>query len=141
MTGAKTRCDELAAGRCVVVAEAIADIAAQRATLLQHHFGPAEIAYQEGRHARTTAGLLAAKRALRELCHQLCPDRAFRESNFRLGHDAAGAPRLEAILEDLGGERWQESELLEMLFISISHTRDWAYGYALLEEAACPPRS
>ena len=126
--------------RCVMASVSIAEVAADRSGILQRSFAPDEARAVAERHPWTTAGLLAAKTALCDLCVELLPGSEFSERSFVLDHDEVGAPRLAAILGDLSEARWNEADLLEMLSISISHTRNWAYGYALLDEAACPPR-
>lgn len=95
------------------------------------HFARAEAAELTSRHPRTTAGALAAKEALCELYEAFAPSRHFTSRDFILGHDESGAPVLHSgpALEGRCGSR-------QGPWISISHTRDQAYGLAVLDEVA-----
>jgi hypothetical protein len=94
-----------------------------RAALLEACFSPAEAAALGPRHPRTTAGFLAVKDALCELYAELAPSRAVAPRDFVLGHDERGAP---VVIE--------APPLEAALSISLSHTRDHAYGLAVADE-------
>jgi hypothetical protein len=102
----------------------IAAAAAHRAELLASHFSPVEAAALGRRPPGTTAGFLAVKAALCELYQGLEPPRAVSALDFVLGHDGRGAPVLLAA-PPLPGR---------VLTISLSHTRDRAYGLAVADE-------
>jgi phosphopantetheinyl transferase (holo-ACP synthase) len=102
---------------------AIEPVRAGRAALLEACFSPAEAAELEPRHPRTTAGFLAVKEALRELYRELAPSRAVEARDFVLGHDRRGAPVL-----------LEAPPIGVAVTISLSHTRDHAYGLAVADE-------
>jgi len=97
----------------------VAAVEAGRGRIEEEHFSPAEIAALGGRRAQSVAGALALKRALVRLWAAASTAAAPRD--FELGHHASGAPRLVAAPAGVA---------LADVFISISHTRQWAYGLA-----------
>lgn len=115
----------MSAARAALATVAIGPVraAAARAALLASCFSPAEAAELAPRHPRTTAGFLAVKDALCELYRELAPTRAVAPRDFVLRHDERGAP---VIVE--------APPLDAALSISLSHTRDHAYGLAVADE-------
>jgi phosphopantetheinyl transferase (holo-ACP synthase) len=111
--------------RAALATVAIASVrpAEARARLLEACCSPAEAAELAPRHPRTTAGFLAVKDALCELYGELAPTLAVARRDFVLGHDERGAPIVVAA-----------PPLEAALSISISHTRDHAYGLAVADE-------
>jgi phosphopantetheinyl transferase (holo-ACP synthase) len=97
----------------------VASIAADRSRVEEEHFTPREIADLGSRRAQSLAGALALKRALVALWEAAGAAAAPRD--FELGHHASGAPRLVAAPRGVA---------LAEVFVSISHTRQWAYGLA-----------
>ena len=76
------------------------------------------------RKAQTRAGFLAVKRALVALHAGVGEKPRFKEKEFVLTHNARGAPKLVRSPFKGGGT----------IFLSISHTREQAYGLAALAE-------
>jgi len=98
----------------------VAATEAERPRIEAEHFSPAEIAALGGRRAQSVAGALALKQALVRLWAGAgAPAAAPRD--FELWHHASGAPRLVAAPAGVA---------LADVFVSISHTRQWAYGLA-----------
>ncbi len=97
----------------------VATVEAARRQIEEEHFSPAEIAAFGKRRAQSVAGALALKRALVRLWAGAGAAAAPRD--FELGHHASGAPRLVAAPPGVA---------LADVFVSISHTRQWAYGLA-----------
>lgn len=102
----------------------IAEVERERDALGARCFGDEELLALSKRRAQTTAGFLAAKRALVRLFAE--PGRPpLGEKDFVLTHKPSGAPHLASLppaLQALGRVR-----------VSISHTRAYAYGLAVLE--------
>ena len=103
----------------------IAEVEHQRDELAARFFGAEEFAAIAGRRAQTTAGFLAAKRALVRLFAEGAGKPRFEERDFRLTHEPNGAPRVASLPAGVQAEG--------KLRISISHTRDFAYALAVLE--------
>jgi len=97
----------------------VAAVEAERRGIEAEHFSPAEIAALGGRRAQSVAGALALKQALVRLWAEAGAAAAPRD--FELGHHASGAPRLVAAPAGVA---------LTDVHVSISHTRQWAYGLA-----------
>jgi phosphopantetheinyl transferase (holo-ACP synthase) len=97
----------------------VAAVDAGRRQIEEEHFSPREIADLGSRRVQSLAGALALKRALVRLWSAAGAAAAPRE--FEIGHHASGAPRLVAAP---GGVA------LADVHVSISHTRQWAYGLA-----------
>ncbi len=95
--------------------------------LLTRFFSPREASELAGRHPRSTAGRLAAKRALCQLFEELSMDPELREVDVVLGSDRQGAPRIVELTSDAPIAR-------ERLALSISHTRTRALGLAVYQE-------
>jgi len=98
----------------------VAAVEAGRGRIEEEHFSPAEVAAFGKRRAQSVAGALALKRALVRLWAAAGATPAA-PRDFELGHHASGAPRLVAAPAGVG---------LENVSVSISHTRQWAYGLA-----------
>jgi phosphopantetheinyl transferase (holo-ACP synthase) len=105
---------------------AVEAVAADRERIAAADFTPAELEAIAGRRVQTLAGLLALKRALVALYRAAAPARPCRPVDFVLAHRESGAPYV-ALAPPLpaGGPP----------AVSISHTRGWAYGLAVLPEA------
>ena len=99
----------------------VAAVEAGRERIEEEHFSPAEIAALGSRRAQSVAGALALKRALVRLWAAAGAAATAAPRDFELGHHASGAPRLVAAPEGVA---------LADVFVSISHTRQWAYGLA-----------
>lgn len=97
----------------------VATVEAGRRGIETDDFSPGEIAALGSRRAQSVAGALALKRALVRLWADAGAAAAPRD--FELGHHASGAPRLVAAPQGVA---------LADVFVSISHTRQWAYGLA-----------
>ena len=98
----------------------VAAVEAGRGRIEEEHFSPAEVAALGKRRAQSVAGALALKRALVRLWAD-AGVAAAAPRDFELGHHASGAPRLVAAPAGVA---------LADVSISISHTRQWAYGLA-----------
>ena len=83
-------------------------------------FSPAEVAAFGKRSAQSVAGALALKRALVRIWAD-AGEAHTAPRDFELGHLSSGAPRLVAAPAGVA---------LADVFVSISHTRQWAYGLA-----------
>jgi phosphopantetheinyl transferase (holo-ACP synthase) len=79
----------------------------------------------DSKRAQTRAGFLAVKKALVALYSDRRERGPFREKEFVLSHNEKGAPELVRSQVADGSTP----------FISISHTREQAYGIAVLQEA------
>lgn len=101
----------------------VAAVEAGRRQIEEEHFSPAEVAAFGKRRAQSVAGALALKRALIRLW--AAAGAAAEPRDFELGHHASGAPRLNAAPAGVA---------LADVFVSISHTRNWAYGLAAIGE-------
>jgi len=99
----------------------VAAVEAERGRIEEEHFSPAEVAALGSRRAQSVAGALALKRALVGLWADAGVPVAAVPRNFELGHHDSGAPRLVAAPEGVA---------LADVYVSISHTRQWAYGLA-----------
>ena len=98
----------------------VAEVEAGRGRIEAEHFSPAEIAALGSRRAQSVAGALALKRALARLLADTGGAPAA-PRDFELGHHPSGAPLLLAAPAGVA---------LASVFVSISHTRQWAYGLA-----------
>jgi phosphopantetheinyl transferase (holo-ACP synthase) len=99
----------------------VAAVAAGRERIVAEHFASREIVDLGKRRVQSLAGFLALKRALAGLSVAAGAASAAAPRDFELGHHASGAPRLVAGPAGVS---------LEDVFVSISHTRLWAYGLA-----------
>ena len=117
----RSRASAVKNGRVFSFLEAvsIAEVEKDRAAIEQRSFTRAERAELSGKRAQTAAGFLALKRALVRLASSVSGDAPLCEKDFVLTHDKNGAPRCAAIPPACAGAR-----------ISVSHTREWAYGLA-----------
>jgi len=97
----------------------VAAAEAERRRIEEEHFSPREIDGLGSRRVQSLAGALALKRALARLWAGAGVAAA--PGEFEVGHHASGAPRLVAAP---GGVA------LADVYVSISHTRQWAYGLA-----------
>jgi phosphopantetheinyl transferase (holo-ACP synthase) len=106
--------------RSILVSLDIEEVQRNRDALLDTHFSPEERAELAARHIRSTAGRLALKRAVLGLL----PDRPqLTEKDIVLKRLPNCPPLLVSVLDPPGN-----------LFLSISHTRNTAYGLAVLQE-------
>jgi phosphopantetheinyl transferase (holo-ACP synthase) len=104
----------------------IEEVEQEREGLALRHFSPDEYAEIAGRRAQTTAGFLAAKRALVRLFAEMEGQETFQERDFVLTHHTNGAPLVVSLPGDAGPGK--------TVHVSISHTRRFAYGLAVIEE-------
>jgi phosphopantetheinyl transferase (holo-ACP synthase) len=102
---------------------AVAAVEAERKQIEEQHFSPREIGDLASRRAQSLAGFLALKRALAALWADAGCTAAVQPRHFELAHHASGAPRLVAAPEGVARAD---------VFVSISHTRQWAYGLAAI---------
>jgi phosphopantetheinyl transferase (holo-ACP synthase) len=100
---------------------AVISAASGRSGLEERHFSPSEIAELGGRAVQSLAGFLALKSALAALWADA--GAAASPRDFVLSHHPGGAPR---IVEAPPGP--------DGVCVSISHTRNWAYGLAAYSE-------
>ncbi len=109
------------AARSVLESLEIAAVERRRAAVAAADFSESERADLGPRRVQSLAGALALKRALAALWADAGTPAEPRA--FVIGHLASGAPRLLAAPAGPGPER---------VFVSIAHTRLWAYGLATL---------
>jgi phosphopantetheinyl transferase (holo-ACP synthase) len=102
---------------------AVAEVEADRRQIEERFFSPPEIADLGSRRVQSLAGLLTLKRALAALGVEAGCAATTAPGDFELSHHASGAPRLVAVPEGIA---------LGDVFVSISHTRQWAYGLAAI---------
>jgi len=105
----------------------VAAVAAGRGQIVEEHFSPRETADLGRRRVQSLAGFLALKRALVGLWAAAGAAAEAAPRDFELGHHASGAPRLVAAPAGVA---------LADVYVSISHTRQWAYALAALGEGA-----
>jgi len=125
--------DTPAAGAAVHVCAVkvrIADVVRDRAALTAACFTPDELAEIPAGRPQTLAGSLAVKRALVQLAAALGEPVQVAEKDFVLSHDRRGAPRLVSAPAPVGPA---VPARLADVRISISHTREWAYGLAVYQ--------
>lgn len=106
------------AGSCLESLE-VAAVDAARRLIEEEHFSPREIADLGSRRVQSLAGFLALKRALAGHWAAAGAVAPAAPRDFELGHHASGAPRLVAAPPGVA---------FADVFVSISHTRQWAYG-------------
>jgi phosphopantetheinyl transferase (holo-ACP synthase) len=113
-------------------AEVSVDLAREnRETLLLRFFSCGEGCALRPRHPASTAGALAAKRALCALVRVLSPEAQVEERDFVLAHDRLGAPFVSEVSPKV-------PMAARELAISITHTRRRALGLAAIGE---PPHA
>jgi phosphopantetheinyl transferase (holo-ACP synthase) len=106
--------------RSILVSIDIDEVQRSREALLNTHFSPEERTELDTRHVRSTAGRLALKRAVLGLL----PGRSrLTEKDIAITRLPKNPPRLVSKLYAPGN-----------LFLSISHTKNTAYGLAVLQE-------
>ena len=106
----------------------IAEVERDRSAIASQCFSEGEMAELASRRTQTMAGFLALKKALAGLFSSAAGGAGFSERDFILSHDENGAPRLVSCPELPGGRGALKVHL------SISHTREWAYGLAAYQE-------
>ena len=108
--------------RSFLAAVAIADVKKDREAIALQSFSATELAELANRRAQTMAGFLALKRALLLCLFSLRIEAT--EKELLIGHEAGGAPcwTPSPELAQRAGAR------LPKLYLSVSHTREWAYG-------------
>jgi len=102
-----------------------------RQTILDSSFNIAEREKLEKRHIRSTAGVLALKKALCTLTHQIT-GKVLNEKDFLISRSAAGAPILQSLPDQVRHLSFQNKNV----FLSISHSKQTAYGLAVYQEEA-----
>jgi len=100
---------------------AVAGLEAERRQIEERFFSPREIGDLGTRRVQSLAGFLTLKLALAALWIDAGCAAAAGPGDFELSHHVSGAPRLVAAPEGV---------VLSDVFVSISHTRQWAYGLA-----------
>lgn len=116
--------------RCALVEVSVRETAEARGELLARYFRPEEAAALRGRQARSVAGVLAVKRAVCALLGEATEAR-----QVVIGYDERGAPRLISVGSLSRGDEFGTTPS-PWISISISHTRDRAYGCAAIDEGA-----
>lgn len=106
--------------KSMLVSIDIEEVERDRDTLLDTHFSPEERAELATRHIRSTAGRLALKRAVLGL---LSDRPQLTEKDIVLKRLPNCPPLMVSVLDPPGN-----------LLLSISHTRNTAYGLAVLQE-------
>lgn len=115
----------------LVQAVPIAGIKDRFTETLEHFFSPEEKKFLITRPVQTTAGFVALKQALCLFTEELF-SQPLAPHDITIRHLANGAPAITALPPELTDSGLRQ----ENLFISISHTRDHAYGlvvYAYLQ--------
>lgn len=112
----------------VIASIAIADVEKNLACIHSENFNDNEVEELSKRHVRSTAGWLVLKQALCKLLKQLQIAQVT-EKDFCLKRTQAGRP----YIDDINITHTEGLELLEKLFVSISHTKTTAYGMAVFE--------
>jgi phosphopantetheinyl transferase (holo-ACP synthase) len=102
---------------------AVAAVEAERGRIEERHFSAGEISDLGKRRVQSLAGFLALKRALAALWADAGHPAPAEPRDFELAHYPSGAPRLVAVPAGVA---------LADVFVSISHTRQWAYGLAVI---------
>jgi phosphopantetheinyl transferase (holo-ACP synthase) len=109
--------------------------AAARETVLAQHFRQSEVEALAGRHVRSVAGWLAAKRAVLALLGRLLPELRLTERDVVIARGPSGRPVVRRVAE-LSFQS-DSSRIRDFrISLSISHTRARAWGLAVLDEAA-----
>jgi phosphopantetheinyl transferase (holo-ACP synthase) len=111
--------------RSVLVTVDLEEVHLNREALLHSCFTEDERIELSRRHVRSTAGRLALKRAVRQIV-AVGVSPSLRD--IVLGRGPNGRPVLLSLGADPAGP------LPDGLFVSISHTRNTAYGLAVLQE-------
>lgn len=112
----------------VISSMAIAEIEENLTHIHSEHFNDNEIEELSKRHVRSTAGWLVLKQALCRLAGELQLAQ-LTEKDFSLKRTQSGRP----YIDDINVSSREKQELLEKLFVSISHTRTTAYGMAVFQ--------
>jgi len=109
----------------------IAEVWENRRAILDSSFDQAEEEELAERHIRSTAGVLALKKAIRTLIH-LKTGHYLHEKNLLISRLPTGGPILKSVANPpkLSSFEWRK------LFLSISHSRQTAYGLAVYQGAA-----
>lgn len=116
--------------RTVVEVVAIDDVERNRSALEAECFAEREVLELSGRRIQSTAGFLAVKRALVRLLGCAGNSRGPAERSFVLGHVRSGALRV----VDAPALSDGPADIRDALRVSVSHTRQFAYGLAAVEE-------
>lgn len=112
----------------VIGSMSIAEIEANLTHIHSEYFNDNEIEELSKRHVRSTAGWLVLKQALCRLLGQLHLAQVT-EKDFSLKRTQSGRPYIETInISSIA-----QQDLLERIFVSISHTRTTAYGMAVYQ--------
>lgn len=111
---------------------AIAEVREDASSVTGRCFTDRELAELTGKRAQTMAGFLALKKALVALFASLDAGATFSERDFVLAHDEDGAPR---IISSPPPPKSEDQCAMKTPCISIAHTREWAYGLAVCQEA------
>lgn len=112
----------------VISSIAIAEIEENMDQILLSFFNDNEVKELSKRHVRSTAGWVVLKQSLCKLLKQLQVAQ-LTEKDFSLKRTNTGRP----YIDDINLPSTDKLELLDKLFISISHTRTTAYGMAVFQ--------
>ena len=111
-----------------VARQPIREVERQRDDVESWWLGDIEREAMSRRHVQSLAGIVAAKKAIIRLAGEPPCDTG--PADIRIGHDERGAPVVEALPANLA------SRLPGKLHVSITHTREFAWGLAVLERPA-----
>lgn len=109
----------------------IDEVKNNRRAILDSCFNPEEQNELARRHVRSTAGVLALKQALCSLVYQMT-GQALIKKDFLISRLATGRPVLKSMPAHLSSSSFRYRNL----FLSISHSRQTAYGLAVYQETS-----
>lgn len=107
----------------------ISDVKNNYLTLLESSFAPEEREELASRHIRSTAGVLALKKALAALINEIT-NHSVNIRDCHISRSKTGAPVLLSLPEQLNRSPLNTSNV----FVSISHSRQTACGLAVYQE-------
>jgi len=99
--------------------------------ILDSSFNTDEWEELEKRHIRSTAGVLALKKALCTLTRKIT-GKTLNKKDFLISRLASGAPVLQSLPDQVCHLSYQHKNI----FLSISHSKQTAYGLAVYQEEA-----
>ena len=105
----------------------ISEIKKNMRKTIDKYFTEVELNEVGNKHIKTLAGFYAVKKALKNLISQKYPDCNISEKEIILTNNSEGAPFINEIISF-------NNEDLQKFFISISHTSEYAYGFAAITD-------
>lgn len=105
----------------------LAPFRGKKEELFNNYFTQAEVDHLQERALQTVVGFVALKKALIQLIQSASPEVLLHEKDIRLSHSTDGAPRIAEINGLLDRTK------LPPIHLSLSHTREYAYGLAVME--------